>query len=506
MPSFSIPLSGLQADSTALNTIANNLSNMNTTGYKSQSTTFSDLFYQTLGVSGSGNEIQVGAGTQVASTTTNFTNGSVSSTGVSTDMAISGNGFFVVEQNGVQELTRDGSFSLDSSGHLITASGQSVMGYPATNGVVNTSAALTGIQIPVGQVEQPKATSSFTIDANLNASATTGTTFVSPLVVYDSLGASHTAEVTYTKTGTNTWGYNITLPDTIAPSTTTSGGTTTTTFALGSAATVDPTTNLTISGLTSSGTTATIVAPAVTAGESLSAYQTALSSALTTAGITGVTVSTSGNSLSISGTNFSTTGSVVQDAVASANAAGTLNFSTGGVLTSPGANVSGITFSGLPGGASNLNMTWDLYSSSGSPSISQESGVSTTSSTAQNGYASGQYSSFTVDGSGNVIVSYSNNQKQTVGQVALATVANQQGLVRVGSNSYSTSLASGDAVVGVAGIGGRGTVSASSLEGSNVDTSTEFANLIVAQRAFQANSKAVSAFDTVTQTVIDMIR
>src|SRR6266702_601466 len=126
MPSFSIPLSGLKADSTALNTIANNLSNMNTTGYKSQNTTFSDLFYQEIGVAGSGNELQVGAGTQVATTKTDYTNGSISSTGTSTDMAISGNGFFVVQQNGVQELTRDGSFSLDSSGNLITTSGQSV--------------------------------------------------------------------------------------------------------------------------------------------------------------------------------------------------------------------------------------------------------------------------------------------------------------------------------------------------------------------------------------------
>jgi len=82
MPSFSIPLSGLNADSTALNTIANNLSNMNTTGFKAQTTNFSDLFYQQVGTTGSGSEIQVGTGVQVSSNSTNFTGGSISSTSV----------------------------------------------------------------------------------------------------------------------------------------------------------------------------------------------------------------------------------------------------------------------------------------------------------------------------------------------------------------------------------------------------------------------------------------
>jgi flagellar hook protein FlgE len=100
MPSFYIPLSGLNADSTALNTIANNLSNMNTTGFKAQTTNFSDLFYQQLGTTGSGDEIQVGTGVQVASNSTDFTGGSIASTGVATDAAIDGSGFFVLDNDG----------------------------------------------------------------------------------------------------------------------------------------------------------------------------------------------------------------------------------------------------------------------------------------------------------------------------------------------------------------------------------------------------------------------
>ena len=98
MSSFSIPLTGLEASSTALNTIANNLSNMNTTAFKSQNVSFSDLFYQQIGSNGAGNPLQVGAGTQVGSTETDFSQGSISETGNATDVALNGNGFFVFKK------------------------------------------------------------------------------------------------------------------------------------------------------------------------------------------------------------------------------------------------------------------------------------------------------------------------------------------------------------------------------------------------------------------------
>src|SRR5215472_1141662 len=110
MGSFSIALSGLQADTVSLNTIGNNLANLNTTAFKGQGTTFEDLFYQQIGTSGSGNPLQVGAGTRVSGTATNFLQGSILPTGTSTDVALSGDGFFVVQQGGVQSLTRAGNF------------------------------------------------------------------------------------------------------------------------------------------------------------------------------------------------------------------------------------------------------------------------------------------------------------------------------------------------------------------------------------------------------------
>jgi len=626
MPNFYIPLSGLDADSTALDTIANNLSNMNTTGFKAQTTNFSDLFYQEMGATGSGDQIQVGTGVQVASNSTDFTGGSISSTGVSTDAAINGTGFFVLDNNGSQLYTRDGSFQTSATGTLETSGGLAVMGYAAVDGVVNTSGGLSDIVIPTGQVMQPSATSMFSMTRNLDSESPIGTQTSGQVQIYDSLGKQYEATVTYTNLGNNTWSYNITLPDTLTQassaaatitnaltqSTTTAAGTTTLSYNFGSSggnlATVDPGTTLTITGeLAAGGGTATITAPTVTAGETVTQYAAALNTALTTAliktGAGGVTVSaTAGGQLSIvgpsatlatagtvnqdltgttvtynfgssggamatvdPGTNLTITGpmatggtatitaptitpgttatsyvadltaaltaagitgvtitgptaagqvtisslgtggSLTQDAVVSTNASGTLVFDSSGNLLTPAANVSGITFGGLSDDAAAMNMTWDLYNASNTGNISQTAATSETSSTNQNGYASGQYQSFTIGSDGTVTVTYSNSQTQKVGQLGIATVTNEQGLVDVGSSQFQTSGASGEASVGVAGAGGRGTLEGSSLEASNVNISAEFSDLIVAQRAFEANAKSVTTFDTITQETINMI-
>jgi flagellar hook protein FlgE len=512
MPNFDIPLSGLNADSTALNTIANNLSNMSTTGFKAQTTNFSDLFYQQVGTTGSGDEIQQGTGVQVASNTTDFTGSTISSTGVSTDAAINGTGFFVLDGgNGSQFYTRDGSFQKSSNGTLESTSGQAVMGYSAVNGVINTSGALSDIVIPTGQVMAPSATTTFSVTQNLDS---TGTTASSPVTVYDSLGNSYTATVNYTKTGTNEWSYSISMPDTLTPSSTTSGGTTTINYDFGASggtlATVNKGSSLTITAPATAGGTATTSLPTFTGSpETVSDYVTDLKTALTAAGITvgagGVTVSsTAAGVLTISGANISTSGSVIQDPV-SANTTGTLTFNSSGTLVNPAGDVSGITFGGLSDGASTMNMTWDLAGSSGTPNISQTAAANSTSSPTQNGYASGEYKSFAIGSDGTVAVTYSNGKTQDVGQIALATVSNEQGLADVGSTEYETTAASGQASVGVAGTGGLGTLEGSSLEASNVNISSEFSDLIVAQRAFEASSKAVTTFDSITQETINMI-
>jgi flagellar hook protein FlgE len=407
MSSFSIPLTGLEASSTALNTIANNLSNMNTTAFKSQDVSFSDLFYQQIGSNGAGDPLQVGAGTQIGSTETDFSQGSINETGNATDVALNGNGFFVVENGGQTLYTRDGNFTLSSAGALTTQGGQQVMGYPVVNGAVDTNAPLAAIQIPVGQVEQPAATTNMSMTANLDAGAAAGTVVPAQITVYDSLGVSHVATVNFTAQGGGAWTYNISLP----------------------------------------------------AG----------------------------------------------DATGGQNLTGTLQFNASGNLTTPAANVGGIQFTGLSDGANSLNITWDLYGSNNQPTITQVSSASAVSATNQNGYASGEYSGFTIDSDGVVSAKFSNGQTTPVGQLALASITNEQGLSITAGNNYETTLASGAASIGVAGSAGLGTMQDEALEQSNVDISTQFSDLIVAQQAFEASSKAITTFDTVSQETINMI-
>src|SRR5271157_3118649 len=208
MPNFSIPLSGLTAESTALSAIANNLSNQNTTGYKDTTVLFSDLFYQELGTTGSGDPIQVGAGTEVGSMPSLFTQGSISATGVPTDVAIQGAGFFAVQDsNGVISYTRAGDFSVDANNFLVTSDGQQVLGYPAVNGVVNSGAGIAPLQLGAGTISPPTATANVQLTTNLDAASAPGDTFSTPVTVYDSLGGAHTLTATFTNTAANEWTY-----------------------------------------------------------------------------------------------------------------------------------------------------------------------------------------------------------------------------------------------------------------------------------------------------------
>lgn len=420
MPNFSIPLSGLTADATALSAIANNLANQNTTGYKDTQVLFSDLFYQNLGTTGSGDPIQLGAGSQVGSMPSMFTQGSVSATGVPTDVAIQGDGFFVLQDHGITSYSRAGNFSVDTNNFLVTADGQDVLGYPAVNGVVNTGQALAPLQLGAGTISPPTATGTVTIQTNLDASATVGGpdgTYSTPVTIYDSLGASHTLTFTFTKTVANTWGYSVSIP----------------------ASDLGP-----INGNPQNGVLAT----------------------------------------------------------------GTLTFDGNGTLIGPTQNgklVSSIniTATKLADGASDMSFNWDLLNGT-TPVITQVAGPSSTSSAQQDGASSGTLTKFSIGADGTITGSFSNGKTAALGQVALASFANEQGLQRAGDTDYTETLASGQAVIGTPGTAGRGTLSGGALELSNVDISSEFANLIVAQRAFEANAKAVTTFDTIMQDTINM--
>jgi flagellar hook protein FlgE len=213
MGNFYTPLSGLTAAQGQLQSVSNNLANISTDGYKDQSLTFSDVFSQTGATNGSGDPLQTGAGVQTSSTDANFTEGSLNPTGTPTNMAISGNGFFVVQgASGVPVYTRAGDFTTNNQGQITTPNGELVLGYPAVNGVVNTATTMQPLNVGTGVTTPAVASTSIDISANLDASATVGSTASSTLPVFDSLGASHTLTVTYTMTAQNTWSYNVSIP------------------------------------------------------------------------------------------------------------------------------------------------------------------------------------------------------------------------------------------------------------------------------------------------------
>jgi flagellar hook protein FlgE len=214
--SFSTALSALDAMSTAIDVVGNNLANLNTPGFKDSTTYFRDLVTESLGA-GLG-ETQVGFGTGTPMTIRQFTQGAIqSSTGVD-DAAIAGDGFFVVDNSqGNQLYTRAGSFQVDSTGTLKTNTGELVQGWTtldATTGNVDTNMAISNIVVPVGGVKQPVATTNVTLDFNLNSAAAADTTsdHSETIKVYDTLGTSHTLTVNFEKTGANQWSYAVTIP------------------------------------------------------------------------------------------------------------------------------------------------------------------------------------------------------------------------------------------------------------------------------------------------------
>ncbi|HEV2418986.1 MAG TPA: flagellar hook protein FlgE [Terriglobia bacterium] len=412
MPSFSIPVSGLEASDQALSVISNNLANMNTVAYKGVTPEFSDLLYQQLGSTGAGNPIEVGLGSKVSSTSTDFTQGNIQNTGVNTDVAIEGDGFFQVDAGAVALYTRDGNLTVSPQGQLVTQDGANVMGYTATNGIVNTNGVLSPLSIDRGQISPPSATQNVQLVMNLDASATPTTpAFSTTVETYDSLGTSHLLTFNFTNTGSGAWNYNITIP--------------------------------------------------------------------------AADVGSSGAPVSVK--------------------SGALTFNGVGQLTAPAGNVAGITISGLADGANAMKFNWNLYNPSGTSVVSQVAGTSEASQTTQDGFTSGTLSTFAIQSDGTIEGSFTNGQTAAIGQIALANFPNTQGLLRVGSNNFMASLASGLPTVGVPGTGGRGTLTGGGLEGSNVDIASQFSQLILQQTGYEANAKAFTTFDNVVQAVLNLV-
>ncbi|MGY1630986.1 flagellar hook protein FlgE [Geodermatophilus sp. SYSU D01186] len=227
-------ISGLRAHQTKMDVTGNNIANVNTVGYKSQSTVFEAALSQTLRAGGAptdsaggSNPAQVGLGVKVAGISTNWAQGATQTTGRATDFMIEGDGFFVVQVGNQQLFTRSGSFGFDAAGNMMTDSGGILQGWTAdVNGVVDANGRIGNLMIPFGQGTAPKATGGpapaigGSVTGNLSAAAETGKKVETSITMYNDLGEEVPVSYTFEK-GATGWTVNVTMPGTPVPPATT---------------------------------------------------------------------------------------------------------------------------------------------------------------------------------------------------------------------------------------------------------------------------------------------
>lgn len=446
-------VSGLKAHQQEMDVIGNNIANVNTVAYKASRVTFSDILSQTIsGATGSdsttgrggSNAKQVGLGVKLGSIDTLMSAGSTESTGNSTDLAINGNGFFIVRNGttGSYMFTRAGDFSVDENGNLTTSEGLNVYGWLDYGGAkqsdgsykFDTDQSVEPINIYSDSYNGNKkilaanATENASFTGSLDSSeepqgtaaSDIGTTtptaqYTTTMTVYDSLGNTHDIKVNFTKCYVDT-------TDASNPVTTW--------------------------------------------------YWSA-------AGSSGETVTTSSGSSASGYLEFDKNGDIVTTDTS--------------YSATPSLTITPATSEGAGPVTVKLDFS-DLTTTSGDSSV-QTSDV--------DGYASGTLEDISIDSNGIIMGTYSNGKSQALGMVALAQFDNPSGLERAGSNCFVATANSGDFTNGVAA---NSSLSSGCLEMSNVDLSTEFSEMIIAQRGFQANSRIITTADEMLQTLIDLKR
>jgi flagellar hook protein FlgE len=187
---------------------------------------------------------------------------------------------------------------------------------------------------------------------------------------------------------------------------------------------------------------------------------------------------------------------------------GTLTFDGTGQLTSPAASAGAIAIpiTGLADGASDMSLNWNLYSASGTPTITQFSEASANLATTQDGTAPGQLTGTSIGANGQISASYSNGSSVVVAQIALASVLNPDSMQTLGNNTFVATAATAAAIVGTSGTGSRGQITGGALESSTVDIATEFTNLLTYERGYQANSKVITTEDDIMQSTVGLIQ
>lgn len=454
-------VAGLQNHQVRMDVLGNNIANVNTIGFKKGRVNFQDMLSQTMAGAakptdelGGVNPKQVGLGMTISAIDTIHTQGSLQTTGKMTDLAIQGNGFFILSSGQKDFYTRAGAFGLDENGTFVNpANGMRVQGWMAEQvegqTVLNTSAAIGDIIIPIGSKEPAAATTEVDLACNLDKrlplipegagpAQTLQGTWSTSFDVYDSFGDIHTLRIDFTRVaGTeNRWQATVNLdPEAATPTNT--------------VVDVGAQNNNTNTFLIDFSNVGTLLAALDNQGDTI----------------------TEGN---------------LQIPVA---------FDVQRARPEEGGGPVRQTF--------NLNLG---TVGSAVETITQFAEKSSTKIFRQNGYAMGYLENFKIDQSGMITGVYSNGVNRTLAQVALASFVNPEGLEKEGESTYVVSNNSGEANVGPSLTAGKGKFIAGALEMSNVDLAEQFTDMIITQRGFQANSKTIQTSDQMLQELLTLKR
>ncbi len=420
MSSFYSGLTGLSANAAAINVVGNNLSNVNTSGFKSSKISFGDLVttaFSGISTDLAGNPMQNGLGVLPSSVNGIFSQGPILSTSEASNVAIEGNGFFIVG-NSVDDryYTRDGNFKFNEDGRLIYSDGKFVLGYPYDDATEKfLTSTISTIDMPANIVSNPSASTYFNISANLNVNDPATSTYTASSTIYDSKGTPHTITIEFTHNGTNgagndEWGYSVSASD----------------------ATLNP-----------------------------------------------------------------------------ATPTGTFEFDGTGNLINPTAtnpwNIP-LDITAFANGANPMTLNWNVMSESGAGLLTGFPLQSAINYTNSDGYMPGNLISIMIDKEGVVNGVFSNGQVEPRFQLAMANFNNPKGLMRNGNNLFVMTDRAGLPSEGPPATGGRGTVVSKSLEASNVDMATEFTNMIIFERGYQANSRVITTSDNMIQEALSLKR
>ena len=525
-------ISGLRIAQTALNVIGDNLANLNTPGFKSSRVTFSDELSQTLrpanapsGGVGGKNPMQSGTGARVSSIDVNYGQGGITPTGRPFDLAIEGEGFFVLT-NGTQDFyTRVGAFNLDENSDLV----DSATGY-------KVKATASTINVPTDTVVPARATANVNLVGNLDSGTTSGAENqeITTTSIFQVAGpATATQGSALNDLTINTTNYDLTNDTINITGSETNGTDVNTVFTYGTNGTTlgelrdfisasygSATASIDGSGnivMTADAPGSSSLSLTITDGSSTDGVTAWNSFSVTTTGSGETYVTTvpifdaQGKSFPVTLT-FEKTASNVWDVSATMKPAdgsittfalGDINFGPNGSF----ASITGTTAMTITLPDSTIQVVnFNLGLANGFTGLTQLSGNSSAAATSQDGYEAGFFLSVTVNSDGSIEALFTNGQTQTLDQMQLATFANPAGLEKQGKNLLLPSVASGAAILRLPQTGSTGSIVSGALEGSNVDIAEEFTSMIINQRAFQANARTITTNDEVMQELVNIVR